>query len=152
MRIFGILALLLFIGLQPGNLQAQGRKKNRPTAEQRVELQTRKLTEELQLDAKQQEQVKAALQARVKATDELLAQAAADRQARLNKAREIQQNFNATMKGILNAEQQAKFEQLQAKRKEQFKQRRQKRGARGKHHSKNHLQDEEDLDDLEDFR
>jgi hypothetical protein len=152
MRIFGLIALLLFMGLQ---VQAQGRRGQgqKMTPEQRVEAQAKKLTAELQLDNKQQEQVRAALQERVRAADELRAQTAADRQERINKARAIQQNFNTSMRGILNAEQQAKFEQFQAKRKEQMKDRMHKRG--GKHGGKGRKQGgaaDEDMDDLEDFR
>lgn len=155
MRIFGMIALLLFMGLQ---VQAQGRRgqgQDKMTPEQRVDAQAKKLTNELQLDTKQQEQVKAALQARVKAADELRAQAAADRQERMKKARDIQQNFNASMKGILNAEQHTKFEQFQTRRKEQMKKHMHKRGGKGKHGKKGGNQGgaaDDDLEDLEDFR
>lgn len=152
MRIFGLIALLLFMGLQ---VQAQGRRSQgqKMTPEQRVEAQAKKLAAELQLDNKQQEQVRAALQERVRAADELRAQTSADRQERMNRARTIQQNFNTSMRGILNAEQHAKFEQFQAKRKEQMKDRMHKRG--GKHGGRARSQGgaaDEDMDDLEDFR
>jgi len=136
MKIFGVVVLMFLINTQAQAQVGQGHRgqeQGKMTPEQRVEAQLKKLTDELQLDTKQQEQVKAALQDRAKAADELRVQAAAERRERLNKMRAIHQTFQASMKGILNAEQQTKFEQLQAKRKEQVKEQMHRRGGKGKH-------------------
>lgn len=161
MRIFGIIALILLIGIQA---QAQNRRgggqhrQHRMTPEQRVDRQLQRLTQELQLDAAQQEKVRTALQNRVKAADELRAEATAERQTRMNKARAIRDDFNRAMSGILNAEQQAKFEQFQAKRREEMKNNMQQRRGKGKNGGKGRSgqgkapdDDNEDLNDLEDF-
>lgn len=122
------LAVIAFIGL---TVQAQERKMERQelTPEQRVELQVKKMTLDLDLNDKQQKDVKALLTAQHKKMEEAKAKHQAaknenkkptseERYAMKSKMLDEQITFKADMKKILTEKQMEKWEEQKADRRE----------------------------------
>lgn len=122
------LAAIAFIGLA---VQAQERKMERQelTPEQRVELQVKKMTLDLDLNDKQQKDVKALLTAQHKKMEEAKAKRQAtktenkkptseERYAMKSKMLDEQIAFKADMKKILTEKQMEKWEEQKAERRE----------------------------------
>lgn len=127
------LAVIAFIGL---TVQAQERKMERQelTPEQRVELQVKKMTLDLDLNDKQQKDVKALLTAQHKKMEEAKAKRQAaktenkkptneERYAMKSKMLDEQIAFKADMKKILTEKQMEKWEEQKAERRENRMQR-----------------------------
>lgn len=122
------LAVIAFIGL---TLQAQDKKMERQelTPEQRVELQVKKMTLDLDLNDKQQKDVKALLTAQHKKMEDAKAKRQAakaenkkpsseERFAMKSKMLDEQIAFKADMKKILTEKQMEKWEEQKADRQE----------------------------------
>ncbi|NDI98393.1 hypothetical protein GWA97_04845 [Flavobacterium sp. LaA7.5] len=125
-----ILATVMMIGLsamaQPGD-----RNRERLTPEQRVELQVKKMTLELDLNDKQQQEVKQLLTKKSKEREEAIAQhkakkekgeklTADERYAMQSNRLDEQIEMKGEMKKILTPEQYEKFEAKQVKRQEKI--------------------------------
>ncbi len=82
------------------------------TAEQRAAKQLAKLTKELGLSAQQQPGVKVAILARIQKTDALRG-TEEEKKAKWQAAKGAIDEYNASIKGILTAEQYTQFEQQQ---------------------------------------
>ena len=108
--------------------QERGRKGEKLTPEQQTEIQVKKMTLELDLDAKQQKEVKAILLENAKKRDAKMAEMKAKREKgekpsadekfeMKNKMLDNQIENKAQMKKILKPEQFAKWEEKQSDRK-----------------------------------
>lgn len=120
--------------------QERGRKGEKLTPEQQTELQVKKMTLELDLDAKQQKEVKAILLENAKKREAKMTEMKAKREngekpsadekfAMKNKMLDNQIEHKAQMKKILKPEQFQKWEQNLENRKEKMSERKEKRKA-----------------------
>ena len=101
--------------------QERGRKGEKLTPEQQTELQVKKMTLELDLDAKQQKEVKAILLENAKKRDTKMAEMKAK-----NEMLDNQIEHKAQMKKILKPEQFQKWEQNLENRREKMSERKEK--------------------------
>lgn len=106
---------------QEGGLAAKSKK----TPEERAESFTRRMTKELALDKPQQERVKQINLDRFKNLEEARNANSADKKEVARKVKSINDDYAATLKGILNADQFTKFQQMKEDMKERAFKRRQ---------------------------
>ena len=123
--------------------QERGRKGEKLTPEQQTELQVKKMTLDLDLDANQQKQVKTILLEQAKKREAKMAEMKARKEkgekpsadekfAMKNKMLDNQIEHKAQMKKILKPEQFQKWEQNLEKRKEKMSERKQKMSEKRK--------------------
>ena len=107
-----IVAALLVVGLTTYAQEKEGRRAGREklTSEQKVELQVKKMTKDLNLNEKQTKDVRALVTKQVKKREDINAQMQAEKEA-----------VSVEMKKILTAEQYAKWEKNREEKIENFK-------------------------------
>ena len=107
-----IVAALLVVGLTTYAQEKEGRKAGRKklTSEQKVDLQVKKMTKDLNLNEKQTKDVRALVAKQVKKREAIKAQMQAEKEA-----------VSVEMKKILTAEQYAKWEKNREEKIENFK-------------------------------
>lgn len=132
------LALLLLIGL---TTWAQEKRERRPegdrlTKEEKVDLQVKRMTKDLDLNEKQAKEVRALVTKEVEKREakkaEMSEEKKAKREAMKAKMKEAQAAHSAEMKKILTPEQFAKWEKLREERKDKLKERMAERRGKGK--------------------
>ena len=107
-----IVAALLVVGLTTYAQEKEGRKagKEKLTTEQKVNLQVKKMTKDLDLNEKQTKDVRALVTKQVEKREDIKAQIQAEKEA-----------VTVEMKKILTAEQYAKWEKNREEKIENFK-------------------------------
>ena len=107
-----IVAALLVVGLTTYAQEKEGRKagKEKLTTEQKVNLQVKKMTKDLDLNEKQTKDVRALVTKQVEKREDIKAQMQAEKEA-----------VSVEMKKILTAEQYAKWEKNREEKIENFK-------------------------------
>jgi len=107
-----IVAALLVVGLTTYAQEKEGRKagKEKLTTEQKVNLQVKKMTKDLDLNEKQTKDVRALVTKQVEKREDIKAQIQAEKEA-----------VSVEMKKILTAEQYAKWEKNREEKIENFK-------------------------------
>ena len=107
-----IVAALLVVGLTTYAQEKEGRKagKEKLTTEQKVNLQVKKMTKDLDLNEKQTKDVRALVTKQVEKREDIKAQIQAEKEA-----------VSVEMKKILTAEQYAKWEKNREEKTENFK-------------------------------
>jgi protein CpxP len=127
-------AALLVVGLTSFAQEKEGRRhggKERLTSEQKVDLQVKKMTKDLDLNEKQATEVRAMVTQQVQKRDEKRAELKADKTKQLEEMKanmeKEQAAISADMKKILTAEQYAKWEKIRDERKEKMKAKMQER-------------------------
>ena len=107
-----ILAALLVVGLTTYAQEKEGRKAGREklTSEQKVDLQVKKMTKNLDLNEKQTKDIRALVTKQVEKREDIKAQIQAEKEA-----------VSVEMKKILTAEQYAKWEKNRDEKIENFK-------------------------------
>jgi Spy/CpxP family protein refolding chaperone len=107
-----IVAALLVVGLTTYAQEKEGRKagKEKLTSEQKVNLQVKKMTKDLDLNEKQTKDVRALVTKQVEKREDIKAQIQAEKEA-----------VSVEMKKILTAEQYAKWEKNREEKIENFK-------------------------------
>jgi periplasmic protein CpxP/Spy len=96
--------------------------KFKKTPEERAQHRAEKMQKNLSLTDDQYKQVYSALLSQAQQMKDLKASKETDKTARKEKMKTIWQNTDATISGILNSEQQTKYQQMKEKRKEKHKQ------------------------------
>lgn len=86
--------------------------KGKRTSEQRAEAFTKRMTKNLELDAAQQERIKAINLERFKQLDEARAGQAESRKEVASKVKSINEIYVTNLKGVLNEDQFKKFEEM----------------------------------------
>lgn len=118
-------AALLVVGMTAFAQEKEGRKRDRLTSEQKVDLQVKKMTTDLSLNEKQVAQVKDLVTKQVEKREAKRAEVKADKeQARAEmktKMKEEQAAASADMKKILTPEQYTKWEKMREERNEKMK-------------------------------
>ena len=130
------IAALLFVGVasfaQDADQKPQREQRERLTTEERSEKQLKRLTSELSLDAKQQDQIKQLIAERNKKADKLketrkgqkenVAKLTADQKEAFKKQITAEKEANdAKMKGILTADQYKKWTTMQEENRDKTK-------------------------------
>ncbi len=110
--------------------------KTKKTPEQRAQKHADKMKEHLSLTEEQYNQVYFALLSQAQQMKELRSSKDTDKEARREKMKSLWQSTDATITGLLNSDQQAKYKALKEKRKEKHKN---KKGM--KKHDKNKKQE-----------
>ncbi|WP_396194551.1 hypothetical protein [Flavobacterium sp.] len=132
------LALLLLVGM---TTWAQGKRERRPegdrlTKEEKVDIQVKRMTKDLDLNEKQIKEIRALVTSEVEKREAKRAQMAeekkAKREAMKAKLKEEQTAHSAEMKKILSQEQFAKWEKLREERKGKLKEKMAERKGKGK--------------------
>lgn len=124
-----IIAAVLMIGMtsfaQEKPAGEKGHKVERLTPEQRNEKHLKKLTSELNLNEKQQKEVGAILAEQSAKREAKHAERKKLDEAKRNERKAEMQANDAKIKAVLTPEQTKKWEELKAKKKEEFKEKRQ---------------------------
>lgn len=132
------LALLLLVGF---TTWAQGKRERRPegdrlTKEEKVDLQVKRMTKDLDLNEKQAKEVRVLVTKEVEKREakraEMTEEKKAKREAMKTEMKEAQAAHSAEMKKILTPEQFAKWEKLREDRKDKLKERMAERRGKGK--------------------
>lgn len=132
------LALLLLVGI---TTWAQGKRERRPegdrlTKEEKVDLQVKRMTKDLDLNEKQAKEVRILVTKEVEKREakraEMTEEKKAKREAMKTEMKEAQAAHSAEMKKILTPEQFAKWEKLREDRKDKLKERMAERRGKGK--------------------
>ncbi|MCU0449512.1 MAG: hypothetical protein MUC97_06640 [Bernardetiaceae bacterium] len=101
------------------------------TPQERAARQAERLAKELNLTAEQQAQTEAALLVRSQAMGEVKGTGKANKRASLGKMKAAQNEYEQTMRGVLNDEQFAKFSEMQKEQKTKVREKiRERRGQR----------------------
>lgn len=116
MAVIAVLFTTAGVFAQQGAAPAEAKK----TVEERATQFTRRMTNELQLDATQQERVKALNLDRFKQLEEVKSVTTLSKAEARAKIKTINGNFFTTVQGILTPEQQTKFQQMMEERKEKM--------------------------------
>ena len=124
------LALLLLVGI---TTWAQGKRERRPegdrlTKEEKVDIQVKRMTKDLDLNEKQAKEVRTLVTKEVEKREakraEMTEEKKAKREAMKTEMKEAQAAHSAEMKKILTPEQFAKWEKMREERKDKLKERR----------------------------
>ncbi|WP_295336734.1 hypothetical protein [Flavobacterium sp.] len=132
------LALLLLVGVATWAQGKRERKQDgeRLTKEERVDLQVKRMTKDLDLTEKQAKEFRALATKQVEKRDAKRAQVQEERKAKMEalkaQMQEEQAAHTAEMKKILTPEQFAKWEKLRDERKEKVKEKMAERRGKGK--------------------
>ncbi|MCF6130849.1 hypothetical protein [Flavobacterium wongokense] len=120
-------AALLVVGITAFAQEKEGRRpgKDRLTTEQKVDLQVKKMTKDLELNEKQASEIRVLATKQVEKREqrraELKADKEKDRAERIAAMQKEEAAVGAEMKKILTAEQFAKWEKIRDERKEKMK-------------------------------
>lgn len=109
MKTLVLLLCLALVGATVNTAQAQDRSANKPSAEEMATKKTTKLTEVLSLTKEQQTQVHSIVLTKINKHQELKNTRLTEDERRAG-MKEVRANFDAQLKGILTAEQMAKYE------------------------------------------
>lgn len=132
------LALLLLVGI---TTWAQGKRERRPegdrlTKEEKVDLQVKRMTKDLDLNEKQAKEVRTLVTKEVEKREakraEMTEEKKAKREAMKAEMKEAQAAHSAEMKKILTPEQYAKWGKLREERKDKLKERMAEKRGKGK--------------------
>lgn len=111
--------LLICASLTASIAQQEGMKaRERKSPIERSEAFTRRMTKELNLEATQQERVKAINLERFKQLEEIRNTFAADQKTMALKVKEVNNNYFNNLQGVLTAEQFSKFQEMKEEMKE----------------------------------
>lgn len=119
--------LALFFAVAVSQAQDLQKGKTQKSPDEKTVRFTQKMTNELSLDAAQQERVQAINLERFKHIEETKAQAGLDQVTRRQKLKEIEDNYFSTLRGVLTADQFSKFQAMKAEMKERAFERRNKK-------------------------
>jgi periplasmic protein CpxP/Spy len=117
---FALAALSLPVLAQAGQGEGQGRRRGMPSIDQRVQ----RLTKMLNLNDDQQAKVKSILADQQNQMTALRQDTSMSQQDRRAKFMQIHQDTQDKLRGVLNDQQKAKFDQIQARRKERWQKQR----------------------------
>lgn len=130
-RILAVLVMLISISIANAQQRGQGQGPRGGNPEERAKARTERLVKQLNLTEEQKASVHEAFLEQSKQQQELFSQGGeGDREQARKKMRTLSQETNAKVISILDNEQKAKYEQIQAERQKRAAEKRGKGGQR----------------------